>query len=188
MCLSTRSTPQKQRRADTLPLSTRHRGEQTCTRHLLQMYKLQGLNEIGPKRTMKQALRAHQQRVVCLDGLQRASHRHALAAAVWASEMTSWRALGRCGRDRGPRKALRREPTPFRYFPLYECYRLCPQCGLRSAAPDLAWPLARSVENSGDAFSEEAPSSGVLLRCRMHGARQTPVCLLYTSPSPRDRG
>jgi hypothetical protein len=115
-------------------------------------------------------------RVVFLVGPQKAAHRHALAAAAWDAEMSSWRALDRCGRQRGPRhdlrKVLDRELTFFRYFALFECYTLCPQCGLRNAARPLAWPLARSLEDAGDFVVDWLPQSGVLQRCRWHSAER----------------
>ena len=49
----------EQRRADTLPLSTRRRGRTDVYPSLVaDVDNLQGLNEIGPKRTIEQALRA----------------------------------------------------------------------------------------------------------------------------------
>jgi len=111
-------------------------------------------------------------RIVFLAGLRKVAHRHALAAATWEAEMSSWRSLGRCCRSRGPRhdqrKLLDRGLTLFRYFALFECYSLCPQCGLRNAVRPLAWPLERSLGTVGDFCLDWLPPSGVLHRCQRH--------------------
>jgi hypothetical protein len=114
-------------------------------------------------------------RVVFLDGLQRVAHRHALLAGIWELETRSWRALGRCGRDRGrrhdQRKVLDRPLTPFRLFARYAACSLCPTCGLRNFVRPFGWRVGKK---SGDdrAFVEESPSTGVVHACRTHGAKQ----------------
>ena len=87
--------------------------------------------------------------------------------------MTSWRALVRCGRERGGgprhdlRKVLDRELTSLRYFALFESYSLCPQCGLRNAVRPLAWLLARPLRPRQDcglgSFEEELAAANAPL-------------------------
>ena len=117
------------------------------------------------------------QRVVFLDVDRKLAHRHALAAAAWDAEMSSWRARGRCGRERTGghdcSKVLDRKLTPFRYFALFECYSLCIQCGARNVVRPLAWPLASSLPGCGPVFfSDWVPQSGVLHRCRWHSVKK----------------
>ena len=112
-------------------------------------------------------------RIVVLDSLQRAAHRHALAAGTWELEMQSWRARGRCARDRGARHDLRRRLdrplTAFRHFALHGAYSLCPKCGLRNFARPFRWPVEASLSDA-DAYLRRLPEKGVSLSCRMHEA------------------
>ena len=134
-------------------------------------------------------------RVVFLDTVRAAAHRHALAAGTWEQEMRSWRARGRCGRERGPRHdrsgLLDRPLTPFRFFALYAAYTLCPSCGLRKARRPFAWPVLASLRDPL-AFVEEPPGpgtghavSGTHRLCRMHSDPRVEYAvpdLLATSP------
>ena len=127
-------------------------------------------------------------RVVFLDVLLRAVHRHAHAAGMWELAVNSWRALGRCLRSRGPRHDLRglldRPVTPFRLFALHGAYYLCPKCGVRNFARPFRWPVAASLSHR-DAYLRLLPERGVSVRCRMHEASRHEYAvpdLLATSP------
>ena len=136
-------------------------------------------------------------RVVFLDKVRRSAHRHALTAGAWSQEMRSWRALPRCGRERGPRHdrsaLLDRPLTPFGFFALYAAYTLCPSCGLRRVRRPFAWPVLASLRDPL-AFVQEPlgcgtghMASGTHRPCRMHSDPRVEYAvpdLLATSPIP----
>ena len=127
-------------------------------------------------------------RVVVLDSLQRAAHRHALAAGTWELEVQSWRARGRCARDRGARHDLRRlldRPlTAFRLFALHAAYTLCPRCGVRNFASPFGWPVAASLADP-QAFVRQLLEKSVSISCRMH-TQEFPNRPLDTGRQRRD--
>lgn len=129
-------------------------------------------------------------RVVFVGEYRRVAHRLAMAAGTWELEMSSWRARGRCGRDRGPRhdvrKLLDRPLTQFRLFAMHLAYTLCPKCGLRNFARPFGWSVQDSLDDS-DALLQRLGDKSVVYSCRMHAESRHQYAvpdLLSESPIP----